>query len=482
MPLAIPSAYSQPETLSPRATAILTSAALAIAAAVRFWGIDFGLPHTLSRPDEEAYISVARRFMTGQLNPDFFVYPPLYSYGLTVLYFGYYLWGLIAGVFQSPADLVASWHSQPEPFFLLSRLQSATLGTLTVLLIYRMGLRVFDRETALVSAFLPALAFLHARDSHFGTADVAMTFLVLLSLHFLIRAYMEPVRSYYVMAGALGGLATATKYNAVLLFVPLAVSVILHVLASRGARVKATFDQRSVLFAVPFVVAYIVAAPYTFFAFDRFVDDIGRIQQGLWTGIGFADLGYGWTYHLTMSLRYGVGIPLLVASLVGLVVAVGQDAKRTLLLCAFPIVFYCVNGSSRWVFARYMVPVVPFLCLLAGVAIVWAGRRVSATRPVIRALVMGGLTIAVVFPSASSLWHLNRLLARTDSRVVAAQWVQAHVPAGSSILQNGGIYGGVQFDTDRYVNWSEVQADSCALGVFSWTLDCERVLAGGVSR
>ena len=461
----VPPDSSRVETLSPRATAILASAALAIAALVRYWGIDFGLPHTRSRPDEELLISMAHRFIQGHLDPDFYIYPPLYSYGLTVLNVGYYLWGFITGVFGSLVDVAASWHSRWEPFFLLSRMQSAALGTATVLVIYRMGLRLFDRETAVVAAFLLALAFLHARDSHFGTTDVAMTLLIMLSIHFLIRAHQKPVGYAYVWAGALGGLAMATKYNAMLLCVPVVADLALHLLNSRGARVKAAFGRRIVFFAVPFVLAYLAAAPYTLFAFERFIDTMQFVQGGLRTGAGFADLGHGWTHHLNWTLRYGLGVPLLAASLAGLIVAAREDWKRTMLLCAFPVAYYCMAGNYRWVFARYMVPVVPFLCLLAAVAIVWVGRHIMSTRPgVPRALMTAGLSVVVLLPSASSLFQFDRLLARTDSRVVAAQWVHDHVPAGSSILQNGGVYGQVQFDqTDRYDEWNEAQVSTAPL-------------------
>ena len=274
----VPSNSTRLETLSPRATVILVSAALAIAALVRYWGIDFGLPHTRSRPDEEFLIDSAHLFMQGRLEPNFYNYPPLYSYGLTVWYFVYYVWGFITGVFESPVDVAASWHSRWEPFFLLSRMQSAALGTATVLVLYRMGLRLFNRETAVVAAFLLALAFLHARDSHFGTADVAMTLMLMLSIHFLIRAHLQPVGYAYVWAGALGGLAMATKYNAALLFVPLAADLVLHVVKSRGARVKAAFDRRIVFFAVPFALAFLVAAPYTLLDFERFFETMQSSQ------------------------------------------------------------------------------------------------------------------------------------------------------------------------------------------------------------
>lgn len=458
----VPPESPRVDALSTRAVTILVSAALVIAALTRYWGIDFGLPHTRSRPDEEFSIAMALRFMQGHLDPDFFIYPPLYAYGLTVVYAVYYAWGYIGGGFEAPIDVAASWHSYWEPFFLLSRIQSAALGTATVLVIYRMGLRLFDRDTAVVSAFLLALAFLHARDSHFGTVDVAVTLLVLLSIHYLMRARQRPEWRAFVGAGALGGLAMATKYNAALVCVPFAADVALHVFKSRGARVRAAFDRRIVFFALPLTLVFLIAAPYSLLGYERFIETVQAIRQGLGTGAGFADLGDGWTHHARWTLRYGLGVPLLVASLAGLVAAARKDWRQTLVLCAFPLAFYAMMGSYHWVFARYMVPVVPFLCLFAAVGIVWMGRQLTSARPGLpRAVVTVGLTIVVLVPSASSLLQLDRLLARTDSRVVAARWVREHVPAGSTIAQNGGVYGQVQFDRrDRYDEWSETQVSA----------------------
>ena len=443
--LAVPPESSGDEVLSPRATAILAASALAIAALVRLWGIDFGLPHTRSRPDEEALIGMALRFVQGYPDPDFYIYGPLYAYGLSGLYFVYYVWGLMAGVFDLPVDVAASWHRHWEPLFLLSRVQSAALGTAGVLVIYRLALRLSDRETALVAAFLLALAYLHARDSHFGTVDATLTLLILISIHFLIRARLKPGGHDEVWAGAVAGLAMATKYNAVLLAVPFAVDLTLRAIAARRAVTPALMGRYLVRVAVPAALVFLAVAPYTILEFGRFADTVHFIREGLRTGGGFTDLGYGWTHHLRWTLPYGLGLPLLVASLVGLTLCVRRDWRLTAILCAFPAAHYLVTGSYRWVFARYMLPLVPFLCLLAAVGVARTARRAARTGwP--RALATAGLTLVVVWPSASRLFQFDRLLARRDSRVVAAEWVHDHVPAGSTVLQNGGRYGRAQFD------------------------------------
>ena len=88
---------------------VLLAGILALAAAVRFWGIAFGLPHTQARPDETQIIDVTLHFLRGNLQPPFYDYPWLYMWMLTGLYLVYYVWGVAAGSFHGMADLVASW-------------------------------------------------------------------------------------------------------------------------------------------------------------------------------------------------------------------------------------------------------------------------------------------------------------------------------------------------------------------------------------
>src|SRR4051794_26646093 len=93
---------------------------LAVAAAVRFWGLSFGLPHTQARPDETHIIDAARTMLSGRL-PRFYDYPWLYISALSVLYTAYYVWGAATGSFHAMSDMLASWPKYWLPFFLLSR-------------------------------------------------------------------------------------------------------------------------------------------------------------------------------------------------------------------------------------------------------------------------------------------------------------------------------------------------------------------------
>jgi hypothetical protein len=51
-----------------------------------------------------------------------------------------------------------------------------------------------------------------------------------------------------------------------------------------------------------------------------------------------------------------------------------------------------------------------------------------------------------ILPSAISLVQLDYLLARTDNRLIAAQWIREHVPAGASLYQSGSLYGALEIE------------------------------------
>src|SRR5436190_24258814 len=112
-----------------RSVWLLLTTIVAVAAFVRFWGLAFGLPYTQARPDETFIIDTARAFLRGDFSPTFYDYPWLSMWIATLLYLGYFVWGAIAGWFHSIADLLASWPVHWEPFFVMTRAASATIGT-----------------------------------------------------------------------------------------------------------------------------------------------------------------------------------------------------------------------------------------------------------------------------------------------------------------------------------------------------------------
>jgi hypothetical protein len=176
--------------------------------------------------------------------------------------------------------------------------------------------------------------------------------------------------------------------------------------------------------------------------YQKALQDFRALQESMSVGMTPPELlGPGWIYHFRFSLVHGLGMPLLAASILGIGVAARRDPKAALLLGSFPAAYYLVAGASANVFVRYMIPIVPFLCLFAAVAVdavSLAAARATGGR---QGFVGVALVVAVVAPSAWSVFQFDRILAREDSRVIAAKWVMENVPLGSSVYTTGNMYG-----------------------------------------
>lgn len=419
-----------------------------IAAIARFWGIWFGLPHTQARPDESVVAAIAIGFFGGDLNPHFFDYPTLFMYLLAGLYYAYFAVGHASGTFLSIADFVASSVPHSAPFFLIARCFSAVLGTATVVLAYRIASRLAGQRAGLVGALFLALSLIHARDSHFGVTDVAVTFLVCASIAALIDAHAERAPRGFFLAGLLAGLAASTKYNAALLLVPACISQVIEILDARRERRPLPGDGRLPLFLAPFVVGALLGTPYALADMSGLLDGFRRVTTHLEQGHG-VDLGTGWTYHLAVSLRYGVGWPVLAAAFAGAALLAVRDPKRAAIVCSFPIAYYAAAGPGRTVFVRYMIPMLPFLCIMAAVAVDAATRSASARfrlQPRVTAILAACLAGLAILPSATDLVQLDYLLGRTDNRLIAARWIRERVPAGGSLYQSDVSYGGLEIE------------------------------------
>jgi len=420
---------------------------MALAAAVRLWGVEFGLPHTLARPDEDAVFGVARSIATGDLNPHFFSYPSLFLYTVAALYAAYFHLGQLAGWFATEADFIQQSVVHVSGFLLLSRLVSVAAGTATVWILYRMARRLLDATTATVAAALLAVAALHVRDSHFGVTDVTATCLLTGALLFATRlAESGSPRDLCAMAVA-AGLAASTKYNAAIVALPC-----LLVLAGLGPRHQPRLPRRLpglVVFGGLALAAFLVVSPYTILDWPAFRDALIFEIQHLRTGHG-VDLGPGWIAHLTISLGSGLGVEILALGVIGWIVLAIRDWRTGVFVWSFPVVYYLALGSGRSVFVRYMVPVVPFLALGAGYAVArfatWLTRRVN--RPDLRPAAAAALALIVASPSAMRVVRLDRLLSQPDSRLLAARWIESAFPDGASVGQSGVRYGRVQLTVD----------------------------------
>src|SRR4029453_12816204 len=196
------------------------------------------------------------------------------------------------------------------------------------------------------------------------------------------------------------------------------------------------------LMAVVMIGTFLATSPYLLLDYQKALQDFRALQESMSVGMTPPELlGPGWIYHFRFSLVHGLGIPLLLASILGIGGTGRGDPKAALLLGAFPAAYYLVAGASANVFVRYMIPIVPFLCLFAAVAVDAISLAAARATGLRQGVVGLALVIAIVAPSGWGVLQFDRILAREDSRVIAAKWVVENVPFGSSVYTTGNMYG-----------------------------------------
>ena len=199
------------------ALAGLLGIVLLLAAALRIWGMDYGLPNPVTRPDEERMVGRAHTiFATGNWHTGSPVYPSLVYYLDTFAIRGYYETQRLRGRYDRPFDFLFDVAIlRPGLHFRIARTLHVTLGVLTVGLAYLLSSSSYgSKRGALLSAAVLAVCLPHVIYSHFATTDVVMTFLVTTTLLLSLRAGRKPTYVNFLLAAAAAGLAVSSKYNA----------------------------------------------------------------------------------------------------------------------------------------------------------------------------------------------------------------------------------------------------------------------------
>ena len=409
---------------------------------LRVWGLHLGLPYAESRPDELTVVSKAMGFGGGDLNPHFFNYPSLIFYVLFVM-FGLHAVVLFAvGAIHSTKDILVGFAADPTAYYLLARSLSAVAGALTVPAVYVLTRQVSNRLAALMAALFMAVMYLHVRDSHFGVTDVPMTAMIVVTAIFVMRIFRDGRRRDCVLAGISMGLASGLKYNAALLAFPI---LLAHWWAptNRDASFKHRFFSRNLWLAgLCAAGCFIVSSPFVVLDWRTFLRDFSFEMRHL-TGVGEASLERGWIVHWRLSLWYGAGPLMLFSALAGAGAAVLRKPRQALVLAAFPLIYYIAIGRGFTVFVRYALPVTPFIAVFAGVLF---GEEIPAWLRKHHAqafgLALGGIgALAIATLPLSQSVAFDRLISRTDTRTMAAEFVQERCPSGTMIGWIGTRYG-----------------------------------------
>jgi dolichyl-phosphate-mannose-protein mannosyltransferase len=427
---------------------------IAAGAGLRVWGLRFGLPLDLARPDEEKISRAALGVAQGDLNPHFFLYPSLYIYLTAAAYAIVSPLERAFAASSARAPVVVGAVTDPVALRLVARGLSAAAGTATIAALYAAAGELFSARAALAAAVFLAVAFLAVRDSHFGVTDASTALMAVCAFWAAVRCQTKGITWRRVaVTGLLCGLTASTKYNAALIAAPAAVAIAGRTMTAR-ARAPSALVPLALLSAT-LALGFVIGTPFAILDRPAFLADFtaqGRTALGEEHG-SILDPARevnggerGWTHHFTFSLRYGLGLPLLIAAVAGACWLMADWSVPAAMTLSFPVAYYAAMGISVLVYARWMVPLVPFLCLMAGLFVDRASDFVGLLFRSTRAAALCAVSLVTAFatPTAASSVAFDRFVARTDARVVAARWIEDRFPSGATLYQTGVFYGHLQ--------------------------------------
>ncbi len=361
------------------------------------------------------------------------------------------------------------------------RALTAILDVASVGLLFLIGRWLYGTAVGLLAATFLSITVLHIQLARFFAVDPFLTFFILLALVFMVLAFRQSkskVRTVFLLiAGFTVGLAVGSKFSAVLLVLPLAVTVFL--LPDRKPERKIGLLIAAVFLAF---LAFFITNPFAILDSScpasngpqlgslTFLTPITRscylqnvVSQGLMVR-GVRDVPFvrqylgtiPFLYYMEMLFKWGMGPLLAIAGFAGLAWASwrgikagykgwlnlsGQWSKITkskilsekgrfpfnnaeIVILSWVLPFFFTTGILQVKFARYMQPLLPFL-VLYGAAMLLSIRRVTLRR----------LAVALVLMvTAIYAFSFTNLYRQEHPWVVASRWIFQNVDEGSVIV------------------------------------------------
>ena len=403
---------------APTRTRSLALALLAAALAVRLFGLNFDQSH-FYHPDERRIAEAVTQlsFRPLQLDPHFFAYGS----------FPFYVTKLVTSALAN----VKPWFASYDGAVLTGRALSAIWGTATVALLMLLARRLFGGRTALLAGALLGATVLHVQNSHFATTDVPLTFLVLAALACMMAAAENGGACAWAGAGVAIGFAVATKFSALPLLLPLAVTAALAWRRERGPR--RALGGLAIAGACA-LAAFAVGEPYALLDSRAWFHDI--LEQSHMVrhagDVPYTNQYVGVpkvVYDLREMVVWGMGPLLGIAALIGAVRRLRPKARplpaSDWILLAWVVPFFAVTCSFDVKFVRYLLPIYPPLILWGAAWLQeWAGRA-RAGRWARGTVVAGTALYLLAFLS---------IYTRPHSAVSASAWFYDHAEAGAKVL------------------------------------------------
>lgn len=378
--------------------------------------------------DETRILKNAIHFFANHtLVPTHFNYPTLFSYLSAIPIKIGSLLLVKRGLLQS-ANQLFDLHSDDSILPILpARLTSAIFGVLTVVVLYKIGEKIFNRETGLIAAAIMGFSNMHLFYSGYAYPDATMTFFATCSLLFSLRLLEKQSHGDYFFAGIFAGLSAATKYNGAFIFIAL---LCVHFVNIRNAKsiLSARYHSNLLLAIAAFACSFIIGTPGWIIAPKPFWHAL-MYERAHMTAGDLYDVGPPYLRQLYSFWRWEKSTALLFA--LGSIHAVYTRRKKYIVLIMLVAACFAYIGSLGKKDIHHLMFLFPALSLLAAGFLFETAMALKQKVSVTAAVFLMILAFAFPVYHASSQAAEQRL---EDNRWTAQKWIKNNIPGGSKIV------------------------------------------------
>lgn len=442
---------------------------LFIAFLVRVVGIYPGHPPT--HPDEPmSYGSAIEMLIHNDLNPQRFDYPagvPLVHY----LFFKFFILPplFLKAFLTNPSTLIIAFLTQANLFetnpdiligrngiilLFASRFFTAFLGVLSVLLVYKISEKLFNKQVGIFSAVFLAFNYRHDLSSHLALSDIPNSFFVLLALYACIFLFKKNTFKRYVLAAICVGLSISMKYQ-VFALLPFLFVHLYWVYKKR--KIKEIFNKGFLVGIIIIPLIFLFLNPYLFLNLKTAIPVIQYV--GGRYGAGINKFNY---YALFYLYKWGISMWPFIFIIIGFIFMLSRNSVKALLLLSYIGIFlyvflYYVSGGG---YVRNFTTVIPLLMIFAGFGFYQLVKILKTINKKIPFILIFALLILVNLNSIKSSIILAKDYTRPWSRDVMDVWVEKNIPENSTI--RNGVLGVSSSVTKKLnlINWEHGKEDS----------------------
>ena len=417
---------------------LLLGAVLLLAAGLRVQGLGYGLPELFEEatPMRQAWEMWGWEGRGFDLNPHFFHYPAFTFYVHLLAQAVYFGVGWLAGTFASPNEMYVLYQQDPTQVVLLARAINVGFGLAAVYLVARMGRCLWGGSVGLAAAAILAVLPEHVSSSRIIGVDTPLSAFTVLALLGACRVFESGGMRGALWCGLWVGLAASCKYTGALLAVPFLVAYLLQAHRRGISPLRAFWSAQPWAAGGAALAGFLLTSPFclldagTFwqhFSYERFHMSAGHF--------GIDPTAAPITYARELWRSFGITLMPFLLLGTGLRLARLRQEPRWAPLLVFCLGYLALISTWSMQAPHYLLPALPGLALFAAGGVWdfkgWLGVRVSLPRWASAGLLSGLLLIPLAWTAARTV----QTASGPDTRVLARDWIQTHVPPGSLIAR-----------------------------------------------